>query len=203
MVHSCALFPLYSTILIWGKQRIIQRSVYCFASGASKCLYGFVSFCWCNPHPSRGRQLFLFTSEIATTKMQSADTVAPADSQPLRVCQSGCFLESGSLLPPPAALRLMQIQQLLCLQKSTLNVFFNFFCSRGWSEGACFLHLLREDHRSSLKVENFLPKGVSFYPSISPFIWGHMKAMPVNLSCQPTEKEGNHSKKKIFCQRRV
>ena len=98
---------------------------------------------------------------------------------------------------------LMQLQQLLRLPKSTLNVFFNFFCFHGWSIGACFLHLLREDHRSSLKVENFLPKGVSFYPSISPFIWGHMKAMPVNLSCQPTEKEGNHSKKKIFCLRRV
>ena len=41
--------------------------------------------------------------------MQSADTVAPADSQPLRVCQSGCFLESGSLLPPPAALRLFPL----------------------------------------------------------------------------------------------
>ena len=101
--------------------------------------------------------------------MQSADTVAPADSQPLRVCQSGCFLESGSLLPPPAALRLMQIQQLLCLQKSTLNVFFNFFCSRGWSEGACFLHLLREDLPVVAQSENFLLKGVSFYPSISPF----------------------------------
>ena len=41
--------------------------------------------------------------------MQSAGTVAPADSQPLRVCQSGCFLESGSLLPPPAALRLFPL----------------------------------------------------------------------------------------------
>ena len=46
---------------------------------------------------------------------------------------------------------------------------FYFFCSRGWSIGVCFLHLLREDYRSSLKVEIFLPKGVSFYPSISPF----------------------------------
>ena len=46
---------------------------------------------------------------------------------------------------------------------------FYFFCFRGWSKGACFLHLLREDYRSLLKVESFLPKGVSFYPSISPF----------------------------------
>ena len=63
----------------------------------------------------------------------------------------------------------MQLQQLLRLPKSTLNVFFNFFCFHGWSMGAWFLHLLREDYRSLLKVENFLPKGVSFYPSISPF----------------------------------
>lgn len=63
----------------------------------------------------------------------------------------------------------MQLQQLLRLPKSTLNVFFYFFCFHGWSEGACFLHLLQEDYRSLLKVENFLPKGVSFYPSISPF----------------------------------
>ena len=124
--------------------------------------------------------------------MQSADTVAPADSQPLRVCQSGCFLESGSLLPPPAALRLMQIQQLLCLQKSTLNVFFNFFCSRGWSEGACFLHLLREDHRSSLKVENFLPKGGSFSPSISPFTMREYEGYACK-SLLPTNGDGGKS----------
>ena len=41
--------------------------------------------------------------------MQSADTVAPTGSQPLRVCQPGCFLESGSLLPPSAALRLFPL----------------------------------------------------------------------------------------------
>lgn len=41
--------------------------------------------------------------------MQSAGTVAPADSQTLCVCQSGCFLESGSLLPPLAALRLFPL----------------------------------------------------------------------------------------------
>ena len=33
------------------------------------------------------------------------NTVAPTGSQPLCVCQPGCFLESGSLTPPPAALR--------------------------------------------------------------------------------------------------
>ena len=33
------------------------------------------------------------------------NTVAPTGSQPLCVCQLGCFLESGSLTPPPAALR--------------------------------------------------------------------------------------------------
>ena len=38
----------------------------------------------------------------------------------------------------------MQIQQLLCLQNSTLNVFY-FFCFHGWSKRARFLHLLRRD----------------------------------------------------------
>ena len=33
------------------------------------------------------------------------NTVAPTGSQPLCVCQPGGFLESGSLTPPPAALR--------------------------------------------------------------------------------------------------
>ena len=34
-----------------------------------------------------------------------------------------------------------------------------FLCFRGWSEGACFLHLLREDYRSSLKVKIFSEGG--------------------------------------------
>ena len=46
---------------------------------------------------------------------------------------------------------------------------FYFFCFHGWSEGACFLHLLREDLPVVAQSENFLLKGVSFYPSISPF----------------------------------
>ena len=87
---------------------------------------------------------------------------------------------------------LMQLQQLLCLQKSTLNVFFNFFCSRGWSEGACFLHLLREDYRSSLKVEIFLPKGVSFYPSISPFTMREYEGYACK-SLLPTNGDGGKS----------
>ena len=58
---------------------------------------------------------------------------------------------------------------ILVFTKVYAERFFNFFCFHGWSEGACFLHLLREDYRSLLKVENFLPKGVSFHPSISPF----------------------------------
>ena len=108
---------------------------------------------------------------------------------------------SGWRITPPYAsfykrntfnVDLMQIQQLLCLQKSTLNVFFNFFCSRGWSEGACFLHLLREDHRSSLKVENFLPKGVSFYPSISPFTMRAYEGYACK-SLLPTNGEGGKS----------
>ena len=53
----------------------------------------------------------------------------------------------------------MQLQQLLRLPKSTLNVFFYFFCFHGWSEGTCFLHLLREDYRLSLKVNFFAERG--------------------------------------------
>ena len=108
---------------------------------------------------------------------------------------------SGWRITPPYAsfykrntfnVDLMQIQQLLCLQKSTLNVFFNFFCSRGWSEGACFLHLLREDYRSSLKVEIFLPKGVSFYPSISPFTMREYEGYACK-SLLPTNGDGGKS----------
>ena len=115
---------------------------------------------------------------------------------------------SGWRITPPYAsfykrntfnVDLMQIQQLLCLQKSTLNVFFNFFCSRGWSEGACFLHLLREDHRSSLKVENFLPKGVSFYPSISPFT---MKAYEGYTCKSPLLTNGKEGKSLLITRRR-
>ena len=40
---------------------------------------------------------------------------------------------------------------------------FYFFCFHGWSEGACFLHLLREDYRSSLKV-NFFAEGGFILP---------------------------------------
>ena len=82
---------------------------------------------------------------------------------------------------------------------------FHFFCFQGWSEGACFLHLLREDHRSSLKV-NFFRRGFHFAPLFLRLLWGHMKAKPENFPCQPTEKReitANHSKEKIFCQRRV
>ena len=88
----------------------------------------------------------------------------------------------------------MQLQQLLRLPKSTLNVFFNFFCFHGWSMGACFLHLLREDHRSSLKVEIFRRRGFHFTPLFLRLLWGHMKAKPGNLPCQPTEEKGNHYK---------
>ena len=109
---------------------------------------------------------------------------------------------SGWRITPPYAssfkrntfnVGLMQIQQLLCLQNSTLNVFY-FFCFHGWSIGACFLHLLREDHRSSLKVEIFCRRGFHFTPLFLRLLWGHMKAMPVNLPCQPTEKKGNYCK---------
>ena len=36
---------------------------------------------------------------------------------------------------------------------------FYFFCFHGWSIGACFLHLLREDYRLSLKVKFFAEGG--------------------------------------------
>ena len=93
--------------------------------------------------------------------------------------------------------------EIVVFTKVYVERIFHFFCFQGWSMGACFLHLLREDHRSSLKVNFFCRNGFHFTPQFLRLLWGHMKAKPVNLSCQPTEKEGNHSKKKIFCLRRV
>ena len=75
-----------------------------------------------NPHPSRGRQLEKIQNIFSLNiMMQSADTVAPADSQTLRVCQSGFFLESGSLLPPPAALRLFPLAGTATTTRSRLR----------------------------------------------------------------------------------
>ena len=59
--------------------------------------------------PFAGTATRVFPTFQGFPPMQSANTVAPADSQPLRVCQSGCFLESGSLFPPPAPLRLFPL----------------------------------------------------------------------------------------------
>ena len=69
---------------------------------------------------------------------------------------------------------------------------FYFFCFHGWSKGACFLHLLREDYRSSLKVENFLPKGVSFSPSISLFTMREYEGYACK-SLLPTNGDGGKS----------
>ena len=76
--------------------------------------------------------------------------------------------------------------------KVNVERIFHFFCFQGWSEGACFLHLLREDYRSSLKVENFLPKGVSFSPSISPFTMREYEGYACK-SLLPTNGEGGKS----------
>ena len=44
-----------------------------------------------------------------------------------------------------------------------------FFASRGGQKGAVF-YIYCERIAVIAQSENFLPKGVSFYPSISPFI---------------------------------
>ena len=82
---------------------------------------------------------------------------------------------SGWRITPPYAsfykrntfnVDLMQIQQLLCLQKSTLNVFFMlpWVVRRG-----LFSTFITRGLPVIAQSEIFLLKGVSFYPSISPF----------------------------------
>ena len=76
--------------------------------------------------------------------------------------------------------------------KVNVERIFYFFCFHGWSIGACFLHLLREDHRSSLKVKKFLPKGGSFSPSISPFTMREYEGYACK-SLLPTNGDGGKS----------
>jgi len=93
----------------------------------------------------------------------------------------------------------MQLQQLLRLPKSTLNVFFYFFLLPWVVKRGLFSTFITRGLLVIAQSENFLSKRVSFHPSISPFI---MKAYEVYACKHFTRSHGEGWKLLLITRRR-